>query len=98
MVVRRVQPRRGMDHSLASSSSVPREISLVLLFAVVDGSLALPCLCPGGVVAAQYKLALVGMVSIRLVASIVVRTFRFSGFCAYFAAVTAFCVWTEMLY
>jgi hypothetical protein len=87
-----------MKRSIANSRSVPREVFLVLLFVAVNGLLTLPCLCPGGEIASQFKLALVLLVTVRLVASIVLRSFRFSSFCGYFAVVMAFCVWADMQY
>ena len=72
-----------------------KELCALLLFIVVAGMAAMPCLCVTGAVAGRYKLALFFLVSLRLGWSICRRTFRFRDFWIYFAIVMAFCIWTD---
>lgn len=75
-----------------------KELSALLLFVVVGGMLAMPCLCVEGAIAGRYKSVLFVLVSLRLAWNIYRRTFRFKDYLAYFAIIVAFCLWTDSRY
>jgi len=81
-----------------SKRALLKELGALLLFVVIAGMAAMPCLCVTGAIAGRYKLALFFLVSLRLGWSIFRRTFRFRDFWGYFAIVMAFCIWTDMHY
>jgi steroid 5-alpha reductase family enzyme len=72
-----------------------KQLGALLLFVVVGGALAMPCLCVGGAIAGRYKVILFLLVSIRLGWNIYRRTFRFRDYFIYFAVFVAFCLWTD---
>jgi small-conductance mechanosensitive channel len=72
-----------------------KELGALLLFVVVGGALAMPCLCTEGAIGGRYKTILLLLVSLRLGWSIYRRTFRFRDYFIYFAVVVAFCLWTD---
>jgi hypothetical protein len=66
-----------------------------LLFVVVGGMLAMPCLCIGGAIAGRYKRVLFLFVLSRLAWCVYRRTFRFRDYFVYFALVIGFCAWAD---
>jgi hypothetical protein len=76
--------------------SLLKELCALLLFVIVAGMLAMPCLCVEGSIAGRYKSILFLLVSLRLAWCIYRRTFRFRDYFAYFGIVIAFCLWAEV--
>jgi len=72
-----------------------KQLGALLLFVVVGGALAMPCLCIEGTTAGRYKTVLFLVVSHRLGWSIYRRTFRFRDYFIYFAVIVAFCLWAD---
>ena len=89
---------REMEAQRSSKRGLLKELCALLLFVVVAGSAAMPCLCVTGAIAGRYKMALFFLVSLRLGWSIYRRTFRFRDYWIYFAIVMAFCIWTDLNY
>ena len=87
-----------MEAEQPSKRGLLKELCALLLFVVVAGMAAMPCLCVTGAIAGRFKLALFFLVSLRLSWSIYRRTFRVRDFWIYFAIVMAFCICTDMLY
>jgi len=82
----------------ATKRTLLKELGALLLFVVVAGMAAMPCLCVTGAIAGRYKLALFFLVSLRLGWNIYRRTFRFRDYFIYFAIVMAFCIWVDFNY
>ena len=89
---------RKMEAQRPSKRSLLKELCALLLFFIVAGMAAMPCLCVTGAIAGRYKLALFFLVSLRLGWSIYRRTFRFRDYWIYFAIVMTFCIWTDLNY
>lgn len=87
-----------MEAQTVSKHGLLKELGALLLFVVVAGMAAMPCLCVTGAIAGRYKLALFFLVSLRLGWSIYRRSFRFRDYWIYFAIVMAFCIWTDLHY
>jgi hypothetical protein len=75
-----------------------KQLGALLLFVVIGGALAMPCLCIEGAISGRYKTILFLLVALRLGWSIYRRTFRFRDYFVYFAVVVAFCLWTDSLF
>jgi hypothetical protein len=67
----------------------------LLVFGIVGGMLAMPCLCIDGAIAGRYKTILFVLVFSRLAWSIYKRKFRFRDYFIYFAVVIGFCLWAD---
>ncbi len=78
-----------------SKKALLKELGALLLFVVVGGVLAMPCLCIEGAITGRYKVILFLLVSLRLGWSIYKRTFQLRDYFIYFAVVVAFCLWTD---
>jgi hypothetical protein len=87
-------PRQAAGQSTAGSTLL-KQLGALLLFVVVSGALAMPCLCVEGAIAGRYKVVLLLLVSFRLGWSLYRRTFRFRDYFIYFAVVVAFCLWID---
>jgi len=87
-----------MEARPAGKRSLLKELGALLLFVVVAGMAATPCLCVTGAIAGRYKLALFFLVSLRLGWSIYKRTFHFRDYWIYFAIVMAFCICVDFNY
>jgi hypothetical protein len=87
-----------MESKAINKQVLLKELSALLLFVVVAGMAAMPCLCVTGAIAGRYKMALFFLVSLRLGWSIYRRTFRFRDYWIYFTIVMAFCIWTDFNY
>ncbi len=87
-----------MQAPTVNKKSLLKELGALLLFVVVAGMAATPCLCVTGAIAGRYKMILFFLVSLRLAWSIYRRTFRFRDYWIYFAIVMAFCIWTDFNY
>ena len=87
-----------MESPTVSKHGLLRQLGALLLFVVVAGMAAIPCLCVTGAIAGRYKLALFFLVTLRLGWSIYRQSFRFRDYWIYFAIVMAFCIWTDMHY
>jgi hypothetical protein len=72
-----------------------KHLGALLLFVVVGGALAMPCLCIEGAITGRYKTILFLLVSARLGWSIYRRTFRFRDYFVYFAVFVVFCLWID---
>jgi hypothetical protein len=79
----------------AIKSTLLKQMGALLLFVVVGGALAMPCLCIEGATAGPYNTVLFLMVSLRLGWSVYRRTFRFRDYFIYFAVVVAFSLWAD---
>src|SRR5688572_25464650 len=89
---------RDMEARTVSKHALLKEMGALLLFVIVAGMAAMPCLCVTGAMAGRYKMALFLLVSLRLAWSIYRRTFRFRDYWIYFAIVMTFCIWTDFNY
>ncbi len=81
----------------ANRRTLLKELGALLLFVVVGGMLAAPCLCLEDAMASRYKVILFLLASLRLAWGIYRRTFRFRDYCIYFAVVVVFCLWADSL-
>jgi hypothetical protein len=73
-----------------------KELLALLLFGVVGGMFAMPCLCIEGAIAGRYKTILFLLVFSRLAWCIYRRTFRFRDYFVYFAVVIGFGIWADL--
>jgi len=70
----------------------------LLVFGIVGGMAAMPCLCVEGAIAGRYKTILFLLVFSRLAWSVYRRTFRWRDYFIYFAVVVGFCLWIDSKY
>jgi len=75
-------------------SRLKRWIAL-FLFLIVGGIFTLPCLCPGGESASNYKMAFLFLALCRLAWQVYKHTFRWRDYFIYFALVIGFCIWVD---
>jgi len=87
-----------MESQLRGKRGLLKELCALLLFVVVAGMAAIPCLCVTGAIAGRYKMALFFLVSLRLGWTIYRRTFRFRDYFIYFTIVMTFCIWMDLNY
>jgi hypothetical protein len=93
--VRHHYATRDMQAQPINKRSLLKQLGALLLFAVVCGMLAMPCLCDEGAIAGQYKTILFLVVFCRLIWCIYKRTFRYRDYLIYFAIVLGFCIWVD---
>lgn len=67
----------------------------LLIFAVVGGIFAMPCLCTQGAIVSKYKVVLFIASFLRLVWMVHRRNFRFVDYWIYFTITVAFCIWAD---
>ena len=72
-----------------------KELIALLLFLLIGGVAAMPCLCVEGAIAGRYKMIFFLVVFSRLAWSIYRHTFRFRDYFVYFAIFIGFCFWVE---
>jgi len=72
-----------------------KELLALLLFGVIGGMAAMPCLCIEGAIAGRYKTILFVLIFLRMAWCIFKRTFRWMDYSIYFANVIGFCIWAD---
>lgn len=87
-----------VESKMAGKGALLKQLCALIVFVVVAGMAAMPCLCVTGAIAGRYKMALFFLVSLRLVWGVYRRTFRFREYWIYFAIVLAFCIWVDFNY
>ena len=78
-----------------SKRTALKELIALLVFAVVGGIFAMPCLCVQGAIAGPYRLLLFIGVFLRLARMVHTGKFRFADYFIYFTITVGFSIWTD---
>lgn len=79
----------------STKRSLLKELIALLVFAVVGGMFAMPCLCAQGAVAGPFRLVLFVAVLLRLGWMVRTGKFRFADYFFYFIITVGFSIWTD---